>query len=411
MILSIFKQIWNQKRKNAFIVLEMFLLFALIFGGSYYLAEKVTTLLIPFNFQTENRIMLQVVSNTASDEQHREDRDKLVESLSMLEGIRLVSRLVDGPFGYTVSSSMIKVDTNEVNTEFRAGDPNLVKALGLEMIEGTWFDQASLNLYASVYPFDRSPGVGEGEEFKAHGPVVIDRLLAEKIAGQESALGKKLIIENRSCVVIGVIEPVKREAFSKPNWAIYLPTDWWISPWFMELVLVIDPEYDLPLLMEQINQRLFTTLDKETWHLQTLATMDFLKSSEIEKTRVELIYITFLALFLLFTALLGLTGIFSFNINKRKPEIGVLRAIGSSQSQLQKRLVMEMIFISLLGILPAIFFLIQIPMLKIMPLEIGFYYRTLVGTLIFVLTLVGLFAWYPAYKASRMEPALALKDE
>jgi putative ABC transport system permease protein len=411
MILTIFKQIWNQKRKNAFIALEMFLLFALIFGGSYYLAEKVTTLLIPFNFQTENRVILHVVSNTASEDQHREDRGKLVENLSMLEGIRLVSSMVDGPFGYSISSSTIKVDTNEVGAEFRAGDQNLCKALGLEIVEGEWFDQASLNLYASVYPFDSSPGVDEGEDFKAHAPVVIDRLLAEEIAGQESALGKKLVFGDRSCVVIGIIETVKREVFSKPNGAIYLPTDWRVSLWFMELVLVIDPDYDLPLLMEQINQRLFTTLDKETWHLQTLATMDFLKSSEIEKTRVELIYITFLALFLLFTALLGLTGIFSFNINRRKPEIGVLRAIGSSQSQLQWRLVLEMVFISLLGIVPAIFLLLQVPVLKIYPIETGFYYRTLAGTLLFVIVLVALFAWYPAHKASAIEPALALKDE
>jgi putative ABC transport system permease protein len=121
--------------------------------------------------------------------------------------------------------------------------------------------------------------------------------------------------------------------------------------------------------MEQINHRIFTILDKEIWQISTLATLDSLKARETEMERVDLIYIVFLAMFLIFTALLGLTGIFSFNINKRKPEIGVLRAIGSSQSQLQWRLVMEMVFISLLGILPAIFFLAQVPMLKFFPLR------------------------------------------
>jgi putative ABC transport system permease protein len=411
MITSIFKQIWNQKRKNAFIAVEMFFLFALIFAGGFHLADKLTTYFIPENYESQNRISLVIWSGNDNSEHQKEDMDRLTKTLSAIDDVILAGKAFDGPFGGSYTNSSIYVDSLQIGAEFRGGDPNLAEVLGFDVIEGQWFDQASLNLYASVYPFEKNMSKEQAAEATAHVPIVVDRLLAEKISETGDALHQKILIDNRSCEVIGIIEPIKREGFRKPEPAVYLPTDWRAHPSQIELFIQYRPNANLPVLMEQINHRIFTILDKESWQISTLATLDSLKARETEMERVDLIYIVFLAMFLIFTALLGLTGIFSFNINKRKPEIGVLRAIGSSQSHLQGRLVMEMLFISLLGILPAIFFLAQIPMLDIFPIEAGFYFRTLAGTFVFLVVLIILFAWYPAYNASRMEPALALKDE
>lgn len=410
MMTSIFKQIWNQKRKNAFIALEMFLLFIMIFGSIYFLGDKLATYLIPSNFETQDRIMLRLNSNTANDEQYHEDRQMLTRSLSTIEGVREVGMAAYGPFSPAYSSSTLKIDSLEVNAQFKAADPNLLSVLDLKLIEGEWFDQSAINLYASIYPF-KDKGAESGQMLQAHAPVVINKLLADRIGEPGTVAGRNINIWDRSCEVVGVIDPIKQQPFQKPEPAVYLPLDWGMGTRSMEVFMHINHDVDQAFLMEQINQKTFTVLDKETWQIDAFTMMDHHRARQLERERVDFVYIVFLGLFLMFTTLLGLTGIFSFNINKRKPEIGLLRAIGSSRKALLWRLIVEMVFISLLGILPAIFLLVQVPMLEIHALEVGFYFRTLIATFVFMVLMVMLFAWYPALKASQLEPALALKDE
>ncbi len=408
MIFNIFKVIWNRKSKNTFIAIEMFVLFILVFGSGYFLAEKINVYLIPDNYETHNRIMLQMVSNTAGQERYLEDMEKLSRNLSFLPGVKMVGKAVDGPLVDAYTSSRIKADSIETHAQFRGADVNLNEVLGFQMAEGSWYKQEEINLYVSVFPFSES---SEGMAIEnIYAPIVINRLLAEKLFGDNPATGKIVIARDRSCRVTGVVEPVKRFSFEKPEPTIFFPTEWPLKSRRIELYLhVNDPRQ--PGLMEQISHRIFTTVDKETWSISTLASMEARKNRNLERERVDLVLIIFLALFLLFTALLGLTGIFSYNINKRKPEMGVLLAVGSTQHALQWRLVMEMVFVSLLGIVPAIFILAQIPLLKVFPMDSVFYYQALLGIFLFIVAMVILFAWYPAMKASRMEPAQALKEE
>lgn len=410
MMSTIFKQIWNQKRKNAFIALEMFLLFIMIFGSIYFLGDKLATYLTPSNFETKDRIMLRLASNTASEEQHREGRQKLTGSLSRIDGVREVGMADYGPFSRGQTSYSLKIDSIEMVVQFKAADPNFLSVLDLKLIEGEWFDQSAINLYASIYPFENNTDQSD-QMLQAHAPIVVNQLLADRMGEPGNVVGRKISIGGRSCEIVGVIEPIKQQPFRKPESAVYLPLDWGMGTRSMEVFLHINPEVDQAFLMEQINQKTFSVLDKETWQIDALTLMDHHRARQLERERVDFIYIVFLGLFLMFTTLLGLTGIFSFNINKRKPEIGVLRAIGSSRKALLWRLIIEMVFISLLGILPAIFLLVQVPMLKIHALEVGFYFRTLAATFAFMIFMVMLFAWYPALKASQLEPALALKDE
>lgn len=408
MILNIFKVIWNRKSKNTFIAIEMFVLFILVFGSGFFLLEKISIYRIPDNYQTHNRIMLQMVSNTADQDQYLEDMEKLARNLSFLPGIIKVGKAVDGPLIGSYMSSGVEVDSIKFFAQFRGADANLHEALGLQLVEGNWYTQEEINLYASVFPFNQS---GEGMILEnINAPIVIDRLLAEKFFGDNPATGKIIIARGRSCRVTGVVEPSKRYAFEKPEPTVYFPTEWPLNSRRMDLYLHVDDPYQTGL-MEQINHRIFTSVDQEMWNISTLASMQATKNHYIEQERVDLVQVNFLVLFVLFTAMLGLTGIFSYNINKRKPEMGILLAVGSTQFSLQWRLVLEMVFVSLLGIVPAIFILIQIPFLKIFPIDPVFYYQTLLWVFVFIVAMVILFAWYPAMKASRMEPAQALKEE
>jgi hypothetical protein len=217
MITSIFKQIWNQRRKNAFIAVEMFFLFALIFAGGFHLADKLTTYFIPENYESQNRISLVIWSGNDNSEHQKEDMDRLIKNLSAIDDVILAGKAVDGPFGGSYSNSSIYVDSLQIGAEFRGGDPNLAEVLGFDVIEGQWFDQASLNLYASLYPFEKNMSKEQAAESTAHAPIVVDRLLAEKISETGQCLRQKILIDNRSCEVIGLLNQSKEKDSESRN--------------------------------------------------------------------------------------------------------------------------------------------------------------------------------------------------
>ncbi|MFO7978602.1 MAG: FtsX-like permease family protein [Bacteroidales bacterium] len=408
MIINIFKVIWNQKRKNTFIALEMFMLFLILYGSGYHLADQISNYMYPENHEVENRILLQLDTQTSLLEQTRLDRQKLVTSLSYVEGVMQVGQAEHGPMLFSYTSQTLEYDSIRYVAQIRAADKALAEVLGFRMVEGQWYTDEQVNLYAAVHPFEQP--AGQDQMFQAHLPVVIDRLLANKLAPGKSALGLRFIVEGRSCQVAGVTEPIKRMPFESPHPTIYKPMQ--SSGLFNKILLYLKvKDAGDAALNGRISQAVFSAVDNERWKITELTSLEARKAFVSESGRLDIISILLLGIFLLFMSMLGLGGILSYNINKRKPELGLLRAMGSSRQSLQWRLIIEMVMVSMMGIIPALLLLVQIPFLGLFPVDEMLHFSILGGTSVFMLLTVVLFVWYPAWKASQIEPARALKEE
>jgi putative ABC transport system permease protein len=121
----------------------------------------------------------------------------------------------------------------------------------------------------------------------------------------------------------------------------------------------------------------------------------------------------FIGAITLLGAAIGLMNIMLVAVNERTREIGLIKAIGGTKKSIRQQFLFESIMISLIGAIFGIVLGISVGNLFAILLNTGFvvpWLWVVIG--IVVCSLVGLFAGlYPAYKASRLDPIVALRYE
>ena len=120
-----------------------------------------------------------------------------------------------------------------------------------------------------------------------------------------------------------------------------------------------------------------------------------------------------IAFITLIGAAIGLMNIMLVAVNERTKEIGLSKALGSTKGDIRRQFLFESIIISLLGAVAGIAAGVLIGNVVALLLKTGFVVPWLwVIAAVIVCSLVGLLAgWYPAYKASKLDPIVALRYE
>ena len=120
-----------------------------------------------------------------------------------------------------------------------------------------------------------------------------------------------------------------------------------------------------------------------------------------------------IALITLIGAAIGLMNIMLVAVNERTKEIGLIKALGGTKDDIRAQFLYESVLISLLGAVAGIISGILVGNLVSIFLKTGFVVPwgwVIAG--VFVCSLVGLVAGlYPAYKASKLDPIVALRYE
>lgn len=120
-----------------------------------------------------------------------------------------------------------------------------------------------------------------------------------------------------------------------------------------------------------------------------------------------------IALITLIGAAIGLMNIMLVAVNERTKEIGLAKALGGTKKDIRSQFLFESVVISLLGAIVGIIAGILLGNVVAILLNTGFvvpWFWVIAG--IFVCSFVGLAAGlYPAYKASKLDPIVALRYE
>ncbi len=127
----------------------------------------------------------------------------------------------------------------------------------------------------------------------------------------------------------------------------------------------------------------------------------------LEKGTIGIAFITLIG------AAIGLMNIMLVAVNERTKEIGLAKALGATANAIKSQFLFESVLISLMGALVGIISGILLGNVVAVFLHTGLIIPwAWVGSGIVVCFLVGLTAgWYPAYKASRLDPIVALRYE
>lgn len=388
MIKHSFKLIWNQKRKNTYIILELFILFIILLISTIYLIERYEQYSMGVGADINNTFFLQIVKKDGQEENRYEQLMKMKEHLESLEDIEVVSYSKDAiPYIGSMWMNTMSHDSVQVGTVIRKTDENFRSVFRINVIEGEWIT----NEYKDAYP-----------------PIVIDKQAAEELfESPKDAIGK-IVEQGKEYKVTGVYDMFRRNDFETNYPSCFIP---FLHSKISEVGVVIRYKEGVMPETSKLSQIIFTYFEKENFSIQSASTMLTKKEERNSETNIEIFLVGFFSVFLIINMILGMIGIFGYDVKRRISELGIRRALGSSAQKLHLLLLMEAWSLTLIALIPAFILVIQIPILELYPIELGLFIKAILLSTFMIFFLVSISVLYPAYLASLTQAAEALQEE
>lgn len=395
MIKHIVKLIWNQRKRNMFIIAELFLVFIVVAYISVNIIDKLLIYYENPGWQVHNIVETKIEYSQKSKNNFIEKIDLVKEKLLNVKNVETVSySQCATPYNWSCVMSPIQYkNKSSKNSMNRYVDENFAKALNIELVEGRWFTKN-----------DRDK-------------IIIDTYIKERFFGTNSAIGK-IVTSNKGknkYEIIGVTQPFKRFKFEKASSSIFfnlkdiILSDNDIID--LDVCYMIKSNTDYQASYKDIESNIYSVLDAKKWSILSINSIDNAIKKNDKTENNQLVTKLIIAIFVLFNVLLGLTGILGYNIKFRKSEIGLRKAVGGTIRSIKYQLIIEMLILTLLSIIPAIIVFSQIVLFDIIRMEKHTFYLILLALTFFIILLVVIFVYIPSNNASKLEPAISLKDE
>ncbi|MBS3807332.1 MAG: ABC transporter permease [Bacteroidales bacterium] len=388
-----FTLMWNQKRKYGFILLELFVIFVVIFMTTIYMIDNVTRY-----FQGTGRDISQVyfmnISHEGTGEVTALDHfEKVRQRIAQMEHVQDVSLSYQAsPYvsGYTIKT--FHHGENLSNALLCYADPYFSSVFRTNLRAGKWYT---------------SEDVGKGVEI----PVVINHNLAVQLFGEEDPIGKSLKQGDERYVVQGVLEHYKRQDFESEGKSVFVPLYYRRPHQNMAIDLMVRHEEGFFPEPKNYAEAVFSVFSHDQFRITRSTRLQALKQQSNSNTSGDMLFVSLIVGFLLFNLVLGLVGILGYHVNQRISEMGIRRAVGSTRPKVRGLIFMEMLVLTLMATIPALLLVVQIPALELMPMSWRLFIQGMLASLAIIAIFVSISVMYPGIVASKIRPAVALKEE
>jgi putative ABC transport system permease protein len=394
MFKHLFTLIWNKKKQNLLLISEILVSFLVMFAVFTLLAYYYRNYKKPMGIEYENVWIVQFnnplkADNTDSLTQYYETLWKTVKSMPPVRELSFTSD--NTPFTQNRTQGNTAYNGNVVNhvNLYWVGD-GYKDVLHMSLLEGRWFSKE--------------------DAVAKNRPVVLNRQLKERLFGGGSAIGKLLggKDDKNKSKVVGVVEDVKMAGdYAAGETGLYSRADTGSLHWLHKMLIEVAPTADAAF-----EGRLYKTFS------------GYMKNSNIEIEHlankrkninlfnlVPMIVLLIVACFLIVNVALGLFGVLWYNINKRRGEIGLRRAVGATGNSVAAQLVGESMIIATLSLIIGVFFAVQFPLLNVFDLPAGVYIMGIILAVLFIYGLVLICSLYPGRQAAAIYPAVALHED
>lgn len=395
MFKHLFKLIWNKKKQNFLLITEMFISFIVMFAVFTLIVNSWNNYRKPMGFDYDNVWVITYfppdnINDADSLQTFRETVRSLLKSKPQVEEVSFASNNV--PFSMNTSNSRIGYQKKSVYSNFYGAEESYADVLGIQMEEGRWFEK--------------------GDRVSRVPPVVINSTLKQELFGNESPIGKILGQNDPGQPesgqrIIGVIKDIKDKGyFEAVENGLYRLMD---SSWIRNngTILVKVKASSAAALESEVFKSLSDAMG-------TSIEIDHLDKMLVKKNKVMIVPMIIgliVAGFLIINVSLGLFGVLWYNINKRRGEIGLRRAVGATGNAVSRQLVSEALVLVTFALVVGLFFAVQFPILNVFNLRADIYVEAIALAVIFIYILVLICALYPGKQAAAIYPAVALHED
>ena len=393
MLTHLIKLIWNKKKQNFLLLLEIFIAFIGLCAGFTLILYPYNNYKLPQGFEDENVWAVDFntkveINSLDSLQIFRESVRQVLLSMNGVEDVTYSS--VNYPYSGNGSNTALKVNNMETWANFYTTEDNYANLLGMKVLEGRWFS-----------------GVDKVSNIK---PAVINEKLKKELFAKGEALGK--IVEadatKERLKIVGVVADTKDESEAEvPGPALFRRMDTIDMRYPYSILIKVDPGADANL-ESHMHKTLSNTMKNADIEIEHLTDM---KNAVNHRMDVPLIIFFIISGFLIVNVALGIFGVLWYNIHKRKGEIGLRRAVGASGNSISWQLVKEAIILATLSFILGLFFVVQFPLLGAGGLPVINYITAITLSVLFIYILVFICAVYPGRQAAAIYPAVALHED
>lgn len=411
----LFRLIWNRKRSNFLIMVEILCAFLVLEGVMVMATYYANNYRQPLGYSIDR------VWGIRMDVKSR-DNDKAVRAAQMATVQQLFNAVRDMPeveavcAGFTTPyansswTSGHKMDGRQLLYAMNMGTDDCDAVYGLTLLQGRWFDRT--------------------DDGAAYTPIVVNELFVREVFGDTDPINKTVRKDRepeeeraraergekppKPWRVVGVIQDFRQHGeYATPEPYAFERVDLTDGEaWPPRMLMIKARAGTTPAFEETLANRLQAVAKDWSFSITLLANQ---REDKLLGYTGPLTLHAIVAGFLLLMVMLGLTGVVWQNVTQRIREIGLRRAKGARIENIHRQILGELIVMTSMALLVGVLLVAQVPLLPLpedfrwVPVPVFVLSIVLSVLAIYALTLVC--GWYPARLATKIQPAEALHYE
>lgn len=417
MLKQIFKIIINQRKSNYWIVAELLFVSICLWYIVDYMEVLRSVRNIPFGYNIENTYRIDLNERLEDSENYISPEEKTTTSgedlLSIMELIRqyppiesVSLSIASQPYAATPYSQAYykKLSYNKMGVSVQE-----------YKVTPSFFD---------VFKTQSITQKDLKQALNRHSVIISANAATELLKGEE-AIGKNIIVgENgEEKQITGEYVPVRWTEYFKANPSFYtlLSEEEIIKNVNsdnlsqMELCIRVKPDIKDDFI-EKFIKDMASKIMVGNIYLMDVRPSSYIRKAAVGPEESTIFVRTFLLGFLLINIFLGISGVFGLRTQQRKSELGLRIALGSSKVKLQLLVITESLLLLSAVMIPTIIIALNFGLFELVHLDwVAFtFLRFIIGisityAIMALIILVGV--WYPAYRATKINPTEVLRNE
>lgn len=426
MVTHILKLIKAQFRSNSWVLAELLVVFVVMwFMADYFLMQGVL-MNRPVGFKLDNVYQAVVSLRPAESpsfiqyeegsEEPLQNFERIIERIGRHPDVEVVGlSYYSLPYTFSNMGDGIRRDSIRLNVRNMMVSPDYLQVFGIHSAEGESPEEMARKLSELVSTKD----------------LMISGELARSLFDRTDILGKEVYMSGDSIPkrIVVVTEPVRNDEYDAGDMNVFftrmdltaMQREWGMKEsdfTDVQVTFRTRPGSTLPDYAQHFLKEMKLQLKAGDFWVSDIKRFeniraDFLANSKETNNRK---LFSALGVFFLVNVFLAVIGTFWFRVNRRRSELGLRMAVGSTRSGIQTLMIGEGVVLLTLAALPALLVcanLVWMDLLSATVMPAGtlrFLVVSLITWATLALTII-LATWYPSRKASHLEPAEALHYE